>query len=239
MDVSKELLNHSYRVEHIMFEDLFPYVERDTIMIELASLKKADPHETILNIACEMWNGKYNDLLGKYGFFDKHDPTFTGHCHQCTPALALVLFCLGFIDVAYLECYRIREHFPETGKIEKVPPEEEPNPEMVKEFCNIGRIPYCCLEVKVNGVPYYISAKHIKKQDGTPTALLTEECYADFSGVMKHQKDQSKSGIYLKNVIPKNNPENINFNERIVWMKQTFKDPQPEYFATFLRMEIK
>ena len=61
----------------------------------------------------------------------------------------------------------------------KVPPQEEPNPAMREEFCGIDRIPYCTLEVMINGQPHYVSGKHFKLKDGEPEVGLTAECYAD------------------------------------------------------------
>ena len=41
-----------------------------------------------------------------------------------------------------------------------------------------------------------------------------------------------------KTIIPKTNLDKLDFSKRIVWTKQTSKDLVPEYFATFLRMEL-
>lgn len=239
LNISRELLDHKYRELKVSFEDLFPKLDRKVVEKRFARLWQADPHATVFAAARELWEGGYESLLSEYGFFDKKDLVFEGHCHQATPALGLVLKVLGFEKLAYLECFRIRDHFPETGIIEKVPPEEEPDSVMRPEFCGIRRIPYCCLEVFVDSKPYYVSGKHVRPQGTVTNALLSPVCYEDFVGVLAHQEDGRKSGMYLQSVVPKRNPGGIDFSRRVVWMKQTRKDPAPEYFATFLRMELQ
>ncbi len=238
VDLPAELLRFDYRELRVRLEELFPKLNREAVKNQFGHLKKANPHETVLNVARALWNGGYEELLREQGFYDRAYASFSGHCHQCTPELGLVLKVLGFEKVSYLECFRVREHFPETGIIEQVPPEEEPNLEMKAEFCSIRRIPYCCLEVFVNGEPFYLTGKHVKPRGEETVALLTPRCYREFVGVFAHQEDKRKSGVYLQNVLSKANPEEKDFSRQVVWMKQTMKDPAPEYFATFLRMEI-
>lgn len=237
MNVKSELLNLSYREKVCELEVLFPKIKRDEIKKQYAQFVANDPHTTILAIALDLWNGKYEEFLNKYGFWDSSYANFSGHCHQCTPILGAVFRVLGF-EVSYLECMRIKEHFSQTGLIEQVPPTEEPNMQVREEFCSIKRIPYCCLEITVDTKKFYVTGKHIKNIDGTPHALLTPICYEAFVGVVAHQSDKKKSGIYLQAVLPKNNPTQIDFTRQVVWMKQTLKDPQPELFATFLRMKL-
>ncbi|HLD15816.1 MAG TPA: hypothetical protein VJB94_04540 [Candidatus Nanoarchaeia archaeon] len=240
--LANELMNHEYRKIEMPLEDIFPKlhkVSREDIKENFSKLKTNNPHETIFNVATELWDHYYSSILECDGFYDKKYSQFSGRCHQCTPVLGLVLNCLGF-NVSYLECFRIKEHFSKTGKIEKVSPEEEPNPEMKAEFCSINRIPYCCLEVNIEGKNYYMTGKHLRpnKSGEKIEALLTPECYIPFEGTFHHQLNNSKSGIYLQTVIPDKNPDSINFSERIVWKKQTFNDKNPELFATFLRMHL-
>ena len=78
----------------------------------------------------------------------------------------------------------------------------------------------------------------MKVENGRLIAWLTPASYRPMVGVFSHQKNPTKSGIYLENVTPQQNPEGIDFNTRIVWMKQTPKDPSPELFATYLRMRL-
>ena len=233
-----EFRNFSYREIKVNLEQIFPNLNRKAIEKQFSKFKSQNQHETILNVTTELWNKEYENILDEQGFHDQEYSVFSGHCHQCTPALGLALKSLNF-KVSYLECFRIREHFPQTGLIEQVPPEEESNLETIDEFCSIGRIPYCCLEVIINNKSYYLTGKHLKSIEGKPQALLEPICYSSSdNSIFMHQKDSKKSGIYLETVIPEKNPDNINFSRRIVWMKQTFKDPSPEYFATFLRMEL-
>ena len=236
--IESQLSNHFYREISVSPADLFPQWKEMQVLHEFLSLKDRNPHQTILNIAAALANGGYDLFLQQNGFWDSNFAKYSGHCHQCSPILGLILKALGFRNVAYLECYRIREHFPQTGIIEKVPPEEEPNPDNKEEFCSIQRIPYCCTEVEINGEKFYISGKHVKVENGRLIAWLTPACYRPMVGVFSHQKNPTKSGIYLENVTPQQNPEGIDFNTRIVWMKQTPKDPSPELFATYLRMRL-
>lgn len=233
-----ELKDHSFRETSIPVEKLFPTLNKVAVYRATHAWKHTNPHETVFNTAREMWNGGYEKILNENGFWDTKYSSFSGHCHQCTPELGLVLRSLGFENVSYLECYRIREHFPETGKIEMVPPQEEPNPIMKEEFCGIGRIPYCCLEVEIDGEKFYLTGKHLKPEGEKTNALLSPVCYHSMIGVFAHPQDETKSGIYLQPVTPKQNPENIDFAKRIVWKKQTSRDPEPEYFATYLRMKL-
>ncbi len=235
MDLGRELLNFSYREKKTAWKDIFPNVKMKEVQDDFAALNTGTVHETILNTASQLWDGGYDAFLAKYGFFEKEYSAFSGHCHQCTPILGAVLHSFG-MDVAYLECMRVREHVSQTGKVEQVPPQEEPDPARLEEFCSIGRIPYCCLEIQVNGMPYYVTGKHIKPEAGKPVALLSPKCYVPFVGVFRHQHDTAKSGMYLQQVMPKKNPDGIDFTKQVIWTKQTMKDPAPEYFATFLRM---
>ena len=228
--LNDEMLDFSYREMRVPLERVFPKLDRAGIKQQFAHLASQNPHQTVFNVARELWNGGYDKILQQYGFHDEKYPTFSGHCHQCTPALGLVLKELGF-TVSYLECFRIREQFAETGVIEQVPPEEEPNPKMKEEFCGIKRIPYCCLEVMIDGEPFYLTGKHLKPKGDSAEALLSPVCYRPMVGFFAHQDDATKSGIYLATW----NPEN---ERQIVWKKQTVKDPAPEYFASFLRMEL-
>ncbi len=234
--LQNELLNFSYRELELPVQELFPRLDLQAMKDTFAYLREADPHATIYAVARALWNGGYTSLLHEYGFWDTHFQSFSGHCHQCTPALGAVLKVLGF-EVSYLECFRIREHFTITGIIEQVPPAEEQSA-LKSEFLRIKRIPYCILEVMIKGVPYYITGKHVKPYGNGALALLTPECYQEFVGVFRHQDDASKSGIYVQSIMPKNNLAKANFSRRIVWAKQTYKDEKPELFCTFLRMKL-
>lgn len=236
-NLSREFMDFDYREIDVPLKSIFPKLDFDGVAEKLARLKKDDPHETVFGIARALWNGRYSDLMEENGFWDENYNSFSGHCHQCTPVLGLALKALGF-KVAYLECFRIREHFLETGRIEKVPPTEEPNPDMKNEFCRIDRIPYCCLEVEIEGEKFYLTGKHLRPKGYSADALLRPACYIDLVGVFHHPDDASRSGIYLKRVKPKKNPDGIDFDKRVVWMKQTERDPAPELFATFLRMNL-
>ncbi len=238
VDVSQELMDFSYRELSVDMQSIFPRLDIESVRQKFSHLKVNNLHQTAFNVSRELANGGYDWIFDNFGFHEAEYQTFSGHCHQCTPALGLVLKTLGFEKISYLECFRIREHFPQTGILEQVPPTEEPNPAMKDEFCSIGRIPYCCLEVFIDGRPFYITGKHIRQNGENVVALLTTVCYLDALGVFPHQENPLKSGIYLKTITPTSNPMNMDFSKRIVWMKQTSKDPQPEYFATFLRMEL-
>ena len=245
MSVSTEKLDFRVREIDVQFEQLFPRLDRKAVFERFKHLKSTNPHETIFNVVKELWKGERNEdtgyawVLDHQGFHSKGYEKFTGHCHQTTPSLGLVLKVLGFDQVAYLECYRIRENFPKTGIVEMVPPEKEENNKARKEFIEIGRIPYCTLEVKVDGKPFYVASKHIKAADGSAKALLAYPCYIPFVGVFKHQDNPKKSGIYVDTVIPEKNPSERNFSKYVVWKKQTGRDPSPELFATYLRMNLK
>lgn len=228
MNLHAELLNFDYREMEVPFSILFPRVDMAKVNSSFAHLKSDNPHQTILNVARELWDGHYEKLMDDFGFWDKAYEKFSGHCHQCTPVLGLVLKSLGF-EVSFLECFRIRDSYLKDKKLVQVPPEEEPNPDMKEEFCNIKRIPYCCLEVLIDNKPFYLTGKHLKPKDGDAVALLSPSCYRYFIGVFKHQDDSAKSGIYLKPV---------STGRRVVWLKQTSRDPLPEVFATFLRMRL-
>ena len=238
MNIEEEKLNLTRREIDVTFEDIFPKLDRAAVLEKFKHLKREDPHETIFKAAKELWIGGYEWLLREQGFYSKSHPTFTGHCHQTTPALALVLKTLGFNDVAYLECYRIEKHFPTSGIIKTVSPEEEPNPEVREEFQRIGRIPYCTLEVKIEGLPFYVTSKHLKPEGEGARALLSAACYKDFIGVFHHQENQKKSGIYLQTIMPVKNPDR-KYGKFVVWRKKTSQDQLPELFATYLRMNLK
>lgn len=225
--LSEEFLDFAHRKIDVPVKQLFPNLNLEKIRQQFWRFNVKNFHQTVYAVARELWNGHYGAILSEHGFWDSTYAKFSGHCHQCTPVLGLVLHALGF-DVSYLECFRIREHFLQTGRIEQVPPSEEPNPAMKEEFCSIKRIPYCCLEVMIDGQPYYMTSKHLKPQGECAVALLTPVCYRDFVGVFHHQDNPSKSGIYLQPI--SRNP--------VVWMKQTAKDPSPELFATFLRIKL-
>lgn len=234
----KELQNHSYREININLKDIFPRLKIEHIQRLFSGLPTSNLHQTILYVTTYMHQYGYSSVLSKYGFHDQEYPKFSGHCHQITPSLGLILKVLGF-DVSYIECYRVREHFQETGIFEKVSPEEEQNPEVKEEFCRIKRIPYCCLEVLIDKESYYLNGKHIAVKDDRTIALLKPDCYIPLTGVFPHQDDPTKSGIYLKTITPKKNPNKINSSKQIVWQKQTYKDTSPEFFATFLRMKLE
>lgn len=236
-DLSVELKKFDYREVEVSFNDLFPNFDLVGVRDMFSKLKDANPHKTVYNVMKVLASGGYRVVLEEQGFWDSKFTSYSGHCHQSTPILGLVLYALGF-EVSYLECFRIRDHFFRTGVIDKVPSSEETNPEMKPEFISINRIPYCCLEIMIKGVPYYISGKHLALKEESAVALLTPICYRDYVGVFRHQNSGLKSGIYLNNVIPENNLSKSNFSRRIVWIKQTFKDEEPELFCTFLRMKL-
>lgn len=228
MDLHKELMNFNYRKADVPVSVLFPNIDLSKVKSDFSYLKSDNPHETVFRVSRELWNGGYDKFMADYGFWDAVYKDFSGHCHQCSPVLGVVLKALDF-DVSFLECYRIRTSYLQDGKIVQVPPSEEPNPEVREEFCGINRIPYCCLEVLIEGEPYYVTGKHLKPKEDGAVSLLSPVCYRDFVGVFKHQSDQSKSGIYL---------QPVSDGERVVWMKQTERDPEPELFAAFFRMRL-
>ncbi len=237
MNVQKELMNFSFRETNIDLKNIFPNIKLNKLKEKFEYLVDNNPHQTVFNITKELWNGGYDYILKEFGFWQDKYRNFSGHCHQCTPILGVALKSLGF-KVAYLECFRIKESFLKNGIVEKVSPEEEPNPSMKEEFCAIERIPYCCLEVNINGINYYLTGKHLKPTSDGAKALLTPQCYIEMVGVFPHQDNISKSGIYLKTITPTTNPHQLNFNKQIFWMKQTQNDPQAEIFATYLRMNL-
>lgn len=229
-----DLENFEYRREKVRVSEIFPKFDISDLREKFPKKDLANPHQVIFETCLDLWDSGYDYvlrqqkasyayILDKYGFHEKGFEKFSGHCHQITPALGIVLLSLGFPKVGYLECFRVD---PET--LEKVPPEEEPNPQMREEFCAIGRIPYCCLGVEIDGEMYYTTGKHLKRVDGKPQALLTPVCYRNMVGVFAHQDDSSKSGVYL----------DIVQNDPVVWKKQTSRDPEPEFFKTFVRMDL-
>lgn len=236
VDLSRELFNFNYREIDVQLQEIFPKLDLSAVSNTYGYLKESDPHATIYAVARALWNHGYRTFLQEYGFWDVNYQEFSGHAHQCIPVMGAVLKSLGF-EVSFLECQRIRNHFLTTGIIEPVPVQEEQGPGK-QEFLKLKRIPYSCLEVIIKGVPYYISPKHLKPVGDVSMALLTPECYHSFLGVFRHQDDASKSGIYLQQIIPKNNLAKANFNRRIVWMKQTLDDEHSELFCTFLRMRL-
>lgn len=217
-----DLKDFKYRKEKIAIKEIFPEFDLEKLKKEFSYEIRSNPHQTILDIALDLWNGGYDFILDNFSFHDKKFQKFTGHCHQITPALGAVLASLGF-KTAYLEAYRL-DPFTE----EMMDPNLEES-EMKEEFCSIGRIPYCCLEVEIDGKKYFISGKHIKRVDGEIKVLLTPTCYQDFEGVLAHPKDQSKSGIYLDTVVA----------EPFTWRKQTAYEKQVEFFKTYAHMQLQ
>ncbi len=231
-------MRFDFREIIVSLKDIFPKLDIKDIKEEFYFDEEAGAHQKIFDITRTLWDGGYKLIFDMYGFYNDKYNSFTGHCHQVTPALGAVLKANGFDDVSYLECYRIRNHFQKTGIVEMVPPAEEIDSGVRDEFCRIKRIPYCCLEVIIDGEPYHLSGKHIKPTENGAKALLSPVCYRDFAGVFAHQDDDTKSGIYLRTVKPLRNPGEIDFSKHIVWMKQTKKDTAPELFATYLRMKL-
>ncbi|MDO8538200.1 MAG: hypothetical protein Q7S21_04915 [archaeon] len=224
------LLDLKIREEKLEAWEIFPAFDLKEARTMYGRLDEENPHETILNIALNLWkHDGYEAFLKSFGFHDLRAKEFSGHCHQITPILGIILKINGFKNVKYLESYRIDSAKFKEGTIEKMSPALEANEANKQAFIDLGRIPYCCLEVKVGKETFYVSGKHIKKIDDKPQALLRPECYANFTGVFHHQNDESKSGIYLKKY--QNNPT--------VWSKQTFKDSELEYFAVFAEMELQ
>ncbi|HLD04928.1 MAG TPA: hypothetical protein VJG90_04375 [Candidatus Nanoarchaeia archaeon] len=229
-----DLMNFYYRTETMPFRELFHRFDPEDARCHFSHLAADNPHQTVLNVIRHMWEGGYDYVLDTYGFWDTHHVAFSGHCHQMTPVLAIPLVALGFKDVAYLECYRIsKEKFEQKELVEKIDPREEPNPDMRDEFCSIGRIPYCCLELRIGDHLYYLSGKHVKLDGDVLKPILTPDCHAEFTGVLRHPQDSTKSGIYLRTTPPKGQPD------RVIWYKQGPKDIEAELFATFLRMKLE
>lgn len=238
VELAQELKSFTYREMEVPLSDIFPNVDIVELRDQFAHYKDADPHRTVYNVARALWYpGGYLEVIKACGFWDAKYPEFTGNAHQCTPILGAVLKALGF-EVSFLEGFKIRNHFFNTGSIDQVPPSEEQNPNNKAEFVSLRRIPYCCLEVEIKGKMYYVSPKHIKPDGEGSRALLTPSCYQDFIGVFRHQNDATKSGIYLQPIIPKYNLEKANYKRRIVWAKQTINDSEIELFATYLRMQL-
>lgn len=236
MQLAEELRNLSYRELQVSLQDLLPRADASRLKREFERFVKSDPHETVFGIARELWHGGYERVLEDAGFYEERFAKFSGHAQQCSVVLGAILHSLGF-QVAYLECFRIHEGpFLRDGHIVRVGPEEE-HGALREEFMEIGRIPYCLLEVTIDDVPYYVSAKHLRPHGTSALALLTPTCYRPFVGVFRHQDDHNRSGIYIKSVLPHEHITTV-FGRRVVWLKQTPRDPEPEMFATFLRMDL-
>ncbi len=237
VNLDQERLNLDFREIEVDFESIFPRLNRERIAHQFAPLKRLMPHVAIYRAAQQLADGGYTQLLQEHGFWEGKSQEFTGHCHQSTPALGLALNGLD-LAVSYLECFRINPDFEQTSKIEMVDPREEKSA-MRDRFIEIGRIPYCCLEVQINGRPFYLSPKHLHFQKREPLhAMLTPECYMDFDGYMRHQLDRDKSGIYLETVTPPHPVEDLDSKRMIIWRKQKLDEPSPELFATYLRMNL-
>src|SRR3989338_2667410 len=239
MDFEREKLDLRVREEKVSLEVVFPKLNREKVKRDFSRFQSSDPHQTILDVMKQL-TGKqspsYTSFLDEHGFYESGKECYDNHCHQSTPVLGAALVSLGF-KVHYLESYRIRESFEKNGANVQVPPSEEPDAKMRDEFIAIKRIPYCCLEVDINGSPFYVSAKHIKENDdGSVKVVLSSECYRENIGVLAHPKDDRRSGIYLQRIV---SPIGIGDSEKhIVWKKQVDgKDPAPELFFAYLRME--
>ena len=227
----------NYKELEVPLEEIFPRLNLDTVRMRFQHLRQANPHETIYLVARALSEGGYDFLLEEQGFWDPNFAKYTGHANQCTPILGLVLTALGF-ECSFLDCYQVRDHIPRTGMIDQTMPNEEKDLKRKLEWMKIKRIPYCILEVKIKGQNYYISGKHISAKDDYVQALLKPICYQEFTGIFRHQDDSSKSGIYIKTIIPQNNLQKANFQKQTLWAKQTHNDEHPEYFITFLRMKL-
>lgn len=219
------LLDFSYRKESVNAKEIFPNLDVRDLKEKFGGDPHDDPHKELLDTALNLWDSGYDYIIKNYGFHDQYK-TFTSHCHQITPALGLILKLRGFEKAHYLECYRVQK--TDTG-FKKVDPSEESNSEARDEFISIQRIPYCCLQVEINREKFYLTGKHIKRIDGEPKAFLSPVCYREMTGVFAHQDNPTKSGIYLETVKP----------EPLIWMKQTTKDPEPEYFQCYLDMALE
>ncbi|MBI3627135.1 MAG: hypothetical protein HY220_00060 [Candidatus Sungbacteria bacterium] len=230
-----DLKNFTYRNEVVTPREIFPDFNKTEFVEKFSRTPNRNLHQEVFNTALELWaDDGYPEIIKKCSFHDQYK-VFTGHCHQITPALGLVLKVRGIDHVAYLECYRVR---PRTSSAQgssepqwqRVPPEEEPDEFNRNEFIAIGRIPYCCLEIKINDELLYLTGKHLRPINRIPNALLTPDCYRDMVGVFPHQLDHTKSGIYIKPII----------TEPFTWQKQTAnKDPFPEFFRTYLYMTLE
>lgn len=203
------------------------------------TVRERNPHERLLVTAQELAEGGYERLLAEFGFHDKYK-TFSGHCHQMTPALGAVLLARGFRKTYHLECARM-----DNDTWEFIHPRHEEDPGKRPEFCRIGYIPYCALEVWINGKPYFLSPKHLGFERGEPAPRLAATSYKRLGKgeVVGHPDDASQSGIYF----PK-----LHGN---VWaavpfpMKHSFrwvKEPRPsegkveekETFVAFRRIQL-
>lgn len=221
-----DLRNFEYRREKVDVKEVFPNFKKqdfNRFLERCFPQRNISKSTRILEVTLGMKNGGYEYFLKNYGFWDEKYPIFSGHCHQITPILALVLSGLDF-HASYLECLRVD---PETLK--PIPPENE-NSDMKDEFCRLERIPYCCLEVNVYDEIRYISGKHIDWINGRFISLLTPQCHRDVIGLIRHQADSTKSGMYLK-IVQK---------EPFIWCKQVCgKDHEPEFFMTFAHMKLE
>lgn len=215
MAFKEELLDFNYREETIPIVDVFPRFNNADFRQRTRGgnydHRHASPHRIILDLSADMWKGGYEYFLDEYGFYDAKYLKFSGHCHQMSPIMAVALTQLGFENVSYLECFRVD---PETG--EKVDPKEEQS-EMRDEFCDINRIPYCGVSVDIDGQSFFFSPKHVKPVGHTAMSLLAPACHREKVGVLPHQLDRTKSGIYLAQVIDKPWVEN---GSPFVWTKQ-------------------
>lgn len=232
MNLQEKLRDFEYEEETLDLKEIFPDLNKTDLnkRYHYRGVYRL-PHVLLEDLTLKLWepNG-YQEIIRRYGFHDQYKK-FEGHCHQITPALGMVLKATGFAHVAYLEGFRVD---PGTG--EKVPPEEEKS-EMREEFCGIGRIPYCCLEVGINGEIFYLSGKHLKQSGDHPVALLTPDCYRNVvPGSIPHQANRKKSVIYLALVA---DFPGVEEGKPFVWMKQkldlTTNKPaeSKEYFRTY------
>ena len=166
--IIQEKLNLAQRTIEVELVEIFPNLDREEVHTQFSHLRfNGYHHLTAAAVARELSRGGYEKLIQSQGFYDPDKNQYTGHCHQSTPMLGLVLIALGFTNVAYLEGFRIRDNFSQTGIIEMIPPQEEQDQSNRLEFIKIGRIPYCCLEIDIGGVKKYISAKHVQAIEGS------------------------------------------------------------------------
>lgn len=240
MNLDQELRDFEYRQIDLSPKDILPKFDLDEfrkiIGPDLKGVKR-NPHLVVLDTTLKLWMEGYDQIIDKFGFWEKGFDQFSGHCHQISPVLGLALLVKGFDEITYREGYRMDLL---TGN--KFDPNLEPNPQMREEFCGIGRIPYCHTGVVIGDKEYIFSGKHLKSESGRAQPLLTPVCYQQMEGVFIHPFDITKSGIYLEKKFE--GDKILSPNREIIWMKQKVNQDgsaaEPaEFFKTFLDIRLR
>jgi hypothetical protein len=193
-----------FRSINAEFEQVFPNLDRDDVREHFSSVAESQNDDLVKKVVTELANGGYEWLVETQGIYNPELQTFTGDHRLCAPAFALLLTLFG-MPARYHVCEQVTAKVSTKEKFSLTYQETQAS----------------CVEFKIGQEQFYVAPDAIKVDGEKLVPTLAASCYLASKKPFVHARVPTKSGFYLQPWAPRPLPDNFDFKDRVIILKQT------------------